>query len=98
MTTQERHKLSFEITNALGSFSRYMNSPLRRAHVLTWRLANELDPHCPMIRLLRANRNQQVNDFRTRLARRIKLFRSAKLIRLPIYDEKTAQYLKGDSV
>lgn len=50
--------LNQELDWALNGFQRWMNRPLARIHVYTWRLANQIEQDCPCIRLLRAYRDE----------------------------------------
>lgn len=82
-----------ELAYTLGGFSRYMNRPLAKVHVYTWKLANELQADCPSIRLLRPYRDEVNKEFRWRLAQWLKARRYAGRIALPHYNEATANYI-----
>lgn len=96
MTAIEREKLGGEISYALNGFNRYMNRPISKVHVYTWRLANLEFGQCDtlhLFRALRGYRSREVNQIRFNVAQILKWRRTRKSIRLPIYDEATAKYI-----
>lgn len=98
MTTTERAELGARVSYALNGFNRYMNRPLARVHVYTWRLANAIDPNAPAVRLVRPYRSEEVNRFRWRVAQYARSLRHAGLVELPRYDEARAIYTPTENL
>jgi hypothetical protein len=89
--------LRAELQQALGGFARYMNRPLARVHVFTWRLSCKLEPENSIapggLRLLPPYRAPSVKAWRVEVARFIKTARRSGRITLPCYVESSAEYV-----
>ncbi len=96
MNAQQNEQLRAELIYALGGFARWMNRPVAKVQVFTWRTANDITflAGCPCIRLLRPYRDEANKAFRIRLARAIKQVRKSFKIILPCYDERNAEYTR----
>lgn len=84
-----------DLIEALGAFERWMNRPLARIHVYTYRLSNTIHVEGSYSFHVRPfYRSPLVREQRLNVARVIKGLR-AKGTRpcLPRYDEKTAHYI-----
>jgi len=79
---------------ALTSFERWMNKPVRRVQVYSWKLANELHGQEP-IHLFRARKHYRDRvsiQTRFNVATALRWRRKRKSIVLPTYNESTGEY------
>lgn len=72
-TMKTLNQLNDELRHSIGGFQRYMNRPLARVHVYTWRLAVSMEPvHAPneagTIRYLPAFRSLACRQWRKAVA------------------------------
>lgn len=90
-------ELADSLRESLQAFPRYMNRPVKRVHVLTWRLAVEMEDEIPAapvggIRYLPASRSAACLAWRKAVADRLRQMRKAGKINLPKYEERTGEY------
>lgn len=92
---QTKEDLRQSLAYHLGAFSRWMNEPLKRVHVYSWRLANQEFGNSNRLHLFRARRAYrcgEVNQIRFNVAQILKWRRSRKSITLPTYNEAKDEY------
>jgi len=93
--------MSNTIKEALQAFPRWMNRPLARVHVYSWRLAVLLEPSASpgklgklmTIRYVPAHRSPECLFWRKTVAAAIRIARRSGKITLPRYDERSGQYV-----
>lgn len=84
------------IIEALEAFPRYMNRPLARVQVYSWRVACLIEPANATghgIRVLPAYRSMQDKELRRSTAGAIRIARKGGRIKLPFYTEAAANYI-----
>ena len=99
--TEQARKQAEELRDALNGFSDWENRPLNRVHCFTWPLALTIDPSAkafacgirikPEYRRLRPG----VQQWRDSTAALVRKLRKAGKITLPVYDERTAKWIKA---
>lgn len=94
--SEEQAILAEDLRKSLGAFARWMNRPLTRVHVYTWRLAVKLDPGATpfTIRYRPAYRSPSCKQWRKIVARVLRNMRrrGVKVV-LPKYDERSVTYV-----
>lgn len=92
----QREFMAEALRESLGAFARWMNRPITRVHVYTWRLAVKLDPGATpfTIRYRPAYRSPACKQWRKIVARVLRNMRRRGVkVTLPTYDERSAKYV-----
>lgn len=87
------------LEESLQAFPRWMNRPLQRVHVYTWRLACDLEPGIlgelsGGIRYRPEYRSAACKGWRRAVANALRGIRKRKRILLPTWSEATGEYSK----
>lgn len=82
------------VIEALSTFPRWMNRPLARVHVHSWRVALLIDPIAALstIRYVPAHRSPDCRSWRCSVARTIRIARKSGRIKLPRFNENSGLY------
>ena len=77
------------------TFNEYMNRPLKRVQVFTWRMACDLFDSIPLqtFRSLPPFRSEASKVARREIAHIVRIKRSLGYVRLPKYNERQAEYI-----
>lgn len=78
-----------------NDFVNWMNRPLQRVHVFTWKVACDLNPnnHPPCIRLFPNQREEDVKIWRGVVSKAVRRARQHSKIQIPIYKDQLQEYV-----